>query len=213
MSHPASNCPNCGAPVQFVWSGAVQTVCPFCKSILVREDVDLRKVGEVADLPADASPIQIRTEGIFKNKAFFIAGRIVYEYAQGGWNEWHAVFNDGSSGWISDAQSEYDVSFLVPKPAAPLPRSGQVYRGKEYMLEHETFFVTSVTQARYLGVEGDLPFQYWDKADVTFADFRSPAGRFGTIDYTEDPPLLYVGEPVEFEELHFKNLRQFEGWK
>ena len=35
-------CPSCGAPVKFRWSSAVQTVCPYCRSILVRHDVNLR---------------------------------------------------------------------------------------------------------------------------------------------------------------------------
>ena len=45
----------------------------------------------------DASPIQVGTEGIWKNSAFVVTGRIIYEYENGGWNEWHLSFNDGSS--------------------------------------------------------------------------------------------------------------------
>ncbi len=80
MSQQQANCPNCGAAVRFLWSGAVQTTCGYCHSILVRRDLDLEKVGVVADLPRDVSPIQIATEGIFRNKAFQVVGRIVYEY-------------------------------------------------------------------------------------------------------------------------------------
>ena len=53
MSQQAANCPNCGALVHFRWSGAVQTTCEYCRSILVRRDVNLEKVGEVAELPHD----------------------------------------------------------------------------------------------------------------------------------------------------------------
>lgn len=134
-----ANCPACGAPVTFMWSSAVQTACPYCKAILVRHDVNIEKVGEVADLPRDASPIQVMTEGIFDNRRFMVIGRIVYEWEQGGWNEWHIAFDDGRSGWLSDA-------------------------------------------------------------------------RFGTIDYSEDPPLLYMGRQVDFDELKLRNLRMFEGW-
>ncbi|HEY2842070.1 MAG TPA: DUF4178 domain-containing protein, partial [Bryobacteraceae bacterium] len=111
MSAPAGNCPNCGAPVQFRWSSAVQTVCPFCHSILIRDDLDLKKVGQVADLPPDPSPISLLTEGIYHGKAFQAIGRIVYEWENGGWNEWHIVFSDGVSGWLSDAQLQYAISF------------------------------------------------------------------------------------------------------
>jgi hypothetical protein len=211
MSAPTANCPNCGAPVTFRWSSAVQTTCEFCHSILVRTDVDLKKVGEVADLPADASPIQIGTEGVYQNKGFVVIGRILYEYEQGGWNEWHVVYNDGTSGWLSDAQLEYDVSFGT-KPPTALPAVDQLTRGSSFQWNGKTYQVTSVTKAHYKGVQGELPFEYWDKSDLVFGDLRTTDGDFATIDYSENPPLLFTGRAVEFDDLHFKNLRLFEGW-
>jgi hypothetical protein len=211
MSAPAANCPNCGAPVTFRWSSAVQTTCEFCHSILVRTDVDLKKVGQVADLPADASPIQIGTEGVYQNKSFVVIGRIIYEYEQGGWNEWHVVYNDGSNGWLSDAQLEYDLSWQRPLPSQ-LPPVNQIARGGKFQWDGKNYEVTSLTKAHYKGVQGELPFQYWDKTDLLFADLRTSGGDFGTIDYSENPPLLFLGRAVEFDDLHFKNLRDFEGW-
>ena len=80
-------CPNCGGTVEYRWSSSVQSVCPYCKSVLVRSDVDVKKLGEVGDLPDNSSPIQLGTEGIYRNKGFVVAGRIVYQYENGGWNE------------------------------------------------------------------------------------------------------------------------------
>jgi hypothetical protein len=212
MSASAANCPNCGAPVTFRWSSAVQTTCEFCHSILVRTDVDLKKVGQVADLPADASPIQIGTEGAYQNKSFVVIGRIIYEYEQGGWNEWHVVYNDGSNGWLSDAQLEYDLSWQRAAPSQ-LPPANQLMRGGKFQWEGKVYEVTSLTKAHYNGVQGELPFQYWDKTDLLFADLRTNGGEFGTIDYSENPPLLFLGRAVEFDDLHLKNLRDFEGWQ
>ena len=211
MSAPTANCPNCGAAIQFRWSSAVQTTCDFCHSILVRRDVDLAKVGEVADLPPDISPIQIATEGIYRNKPFVVVGRILYDYEEGGWNEWHIVFNDGSSGWLSDAQDDYAVSFLTTPPE-PLPPPANVERGQKAYWSGVRYEVTCLTRAHYRGVEGEIPFEYWDKKEVLFVDLRSSDGRFATIDYSEATPLLFLGEAVEFDNLRLKNLRQFEGW-
>ena len=211
MSHKPANCPNCGAPVEFLWSAAVQTVCPFCHSILVRHDVNLDKVGEAADLPPDSSPIQIATEGIYQNKGFVVVGRILYEYERGGWNEWHLIFNDGSSGWLSDAQAEYAISFLRKAPG-PLPRASEIEPGRTFDWNRVQYQVTSITTAQYRGVEGELPFEYWDKQEVPFADLRSADARFATIDYSEAEPLLFLGEAIEYPVLRLKNVRQFEGW-
>lgn len=212
MSHPGSNCPQCGAKVEFRWSGAVQAVCEFCGSILIRTDLDLRKVGSVADLAMeDASPIQINTEGVFDQKAFVVVGRIMYEYDQGGWNEWHLMFNDGTSGWLSDAQLEWSVTKQFASNALPqTPR--EIKPGQSYTLGTENFEVTTITRAQYKGVEGQLPFEYWKKGKVTFVDLRTHGREFATLDYSDPVPLLFIGRFVEFEELRLTNLRQFEGW-
>ena len=211
MSKRTANCPNCGAGIEFLWSSAVQTTCPFCKTILVRHDVDLEKVGVVGDLPPDSSPIQIGAEGIFQKKSFVVVGRIIYEYERGNWNEWHLMFNDGASGWLADAQLEYAVSFLRKAPD-PLPQSKNLDVGKTFQWFGAAYSVTTITEANYVGVEGELPFEYWDKKVVAFADLRTTDARFATIDYSEETPLLFVGQSVEFPELQLKNVRLFENW-
>jgi hypothetical protein len=211
MSAPQTNCPSCGAPVTFRWSSAVQTVCPFCHSILVRTDLTLQNVGKVADLPPDPSPIQLLTSGTYNNKKFDVIGRIIYEYEDGGWNEWHIVFSDGVSGWLSDAQLQYAVSFLAP--GIPLPAEDQVNRGAHFKFSNIDFEVTTRTVASYKGVEGELPFPFYGKSKMFFADLRARSNDFATLDYSdESAPLLFLGKTVPFEELKLQNIRQFEGW-
>jgi hypothetical protein len=211
MSSPTANCPSCGAPVTFRWSSAVQTVCPFCHSILVRTDLTLQNVGKVADLPPDPSPIQLLTSGTYNNKKFDVIGRIIYEYEQGGWNEWHIVFSDGTSGWLSDAQLQYAVSFLVQ--GIPLPTENQAYRGQHFNFSNIDFEVSTTTKAAYKGVEGELPFPFYGKSNMLFADLRTRSNDFATLDYS-DPlaPVLFIGKTVPFEALQLQNVRQFEGW-
>jgi hypothetical protein len=203
-------CPNCGAPVVFRWSSSVQTVCPYCQSVLVRTDVDLKKVGQVADLAPDASPLQITSEGTYGTRAFAITGRIIYEYGQGHWNEWHVAFSDGGDGWISDAQDEYAISFRKEIPGLPVQSDAGL--GKAFRWDGIAFEVTSRTVAHYAGVEGELPFEYWDKVDVIFVDLRSHGGEFATLDYSDPQPVLYIGKAVDFDALALKKLRRFEGW-
>ena len=208
MTQPVANCPNCGAKIAFRWSASVQTVCEYCKSVLVRTDVDLEKVGQVADLPPNSSPIQIGTEGLYGKRSFVVIGRILYEYDQGNWNECHIVMSDGAGGWLSDAQLEYAISFAAT--GQTLPRNCKV--GQEFTWNNQAYTVSTITRAHYRGVEGELPFQYWDKSDVLFVDLMSHSNKFATIDYSEDPPLLFLGESVDFDSLKLKNLRSFEGW-
>jgi hypothetical protein len=208
MSTPAGNCSSCGAPVEFRWSSAVQTICPFCRSILVRTDVDLKNVGKVGDLPPDPSPLCLLTEGVYKDKQFEVTGRLVYEYDDGGWNEWHIVFSDNTSGWLSDAQLQFAISFL--EPGAQPPPASQATPGQHFTFRNVKYEVSTVTLARYKGFEGELPFPFYGIDQTRFVDLRSPGPQFGTFDYTDN--LVFLGEWVAFDDLKLKNLRQFEGW-
>jgi hypothetical protein len=212
MTRVVAPCPSGGAEVEFRWSSAVQTVCVYCRSILVRHDVDLERVGEVGDLPPDPSPIQTGTAGIYRGRAFTVVGRIIYEHERGTWNEWHLGMDDGSSAWLSDAQLEYAVTALAA-PEGPLPAASDWKAGRELTLGRERYRFRSITRARYRGVQGDLPFAYFGKQVVPFVDLGTRDGGFATIDYSEAEPLLFVGEWVEFGQLALSNLRQFDGWE
>jgi hypothetical protein len=201
----SANCPNCGAPVTFRWAGAVQTTCPFCRSILVRHDLDLEKVGQVAEVPPVTSPIRIGAGGRFRDRAFEVVGRIVYEYERGTWSEWHLGFADGGSGWLSDAVGEYAVSFRNDRHG-PLPAADTLTPGQPMNRGGTLFQVTTLTRAHYRAVEGELPFEYWNGSDSVFVDLRAPDARFSTLDYSDPEPVLYDGEMVGWDDLNLWGL-------
>jgi hypothetical protein len=207
---PEVHCPNCGAAVRFRWSGAVQTSCEFCRSILVRHDLVLERVGAVADLPDAISPIQVLTEGAYRGRSFTVTGRILFEYEEGRWSVWHLVFSDSSSGWLSDREAEYIVSFLKSSRGAPAPDS--LERAAKLRLNGTAFEVTWLARAHCRATEGELPFEFWDRDEVYLADLEDHAGAVATLAYPGGPPLLFVGEAVGFEDLRLSNLRPIEGW-
>jgi len=139
-----------------------------------------------------------------------VAGRIVYEYDQGTWNEWHVVLNNGASAWLSDAQDQYAVTAVSNQ--TNLPEKSSVRVGSRFTWNGVTYTATTITEAHYRGVEGELPFQYWGKQQSLFIDLRTADAAFATLDYSDSQPVLYLGESVDFDELHLKNLREFEGW-
>jgi hypothetical protein len=213
MTSRSAACPNCGATITFRWSGAVQTICPYCKAVLVRRDLDLEKVGTVSDLPPTSSPIQLGTEGRYGKEAFVVVGRIIYAYDRGGWNEWHLITTSGASAWLSDAQGELAISTPSTQHAT-LPDATSVRVGQSYSIDGLLYTVASLTRARYAGVEGELPFESWNRSEALFVDLdgQGDVPRFATIDYSDDTPVAYVGSYVDLEQLAARNLRHFEGW-
>ncbi len=210
MTAPTVTCPNCGAAIRFEWSGAVQTTCPYCKSVLVRDDVNLKTVGTVGDFPATSSPIQIGTTGSFRHRRFAVIGRVVYEYDRGSWNDWHVHLDDGTSAWLSDARGEY--AFSIKTATAEAPTLEKLRVGSNFVWERRIYKLMAVTKARYRAVEGELPFTTWNRREATLVDLDATDGHIATIDYRDQPPAVYLGEWTTFDDLHLARLRAIDGW-
>jgi len=204
-------CPGCGAPVTFRWAQAVQATCPYCKGVLVRTDLDLTLVGRQADFPRTGSPIQLGTTGRWRGSRFEVVGRLAYQWERGRWNEWYCRRADGRSAWLADAQLEYAMTEAAPE-GTPVPAVSRLRVGDRHAFQGVTYEVAAITEAWYLGTEGELPFPSTARAHCRFVDLQDGTGRFATLDDSEHPPLLFLGEYVAFTDLALEGLRDFEGW-
>ena len=204
-----ASCPSCGAPVVFKSAASVYAVCEFCRSTLLRDGETLKDLGRMAELMDDPSLIRIGSEGRYKGIHFGVIGRIQLKYEQGLWNEWHILFDDGRNAWLSEAGGEYVVSAQRPS-AANLPAFASLKPDMPVLIDGQRFAVTNLTTARCIAGQGELPFKVESGYDVNTADLRD-GQKFATIDYSETPPLLFVGSPAKFDELNLTNLNEAPG--
>jgi ribosomal protein S27E len=205
----SANCPACGAPIVFKSSASFHGVCEFCRSTVVRQGGNLENLGRMADLIEDASPIQIGTEGQYKGVHFAVIGRIQLRYEAGLWNEWHVLFDDMRGGWLSDANGEYLITFLKP-PDATLPEFAKLMPNDELTLAGQDFVVTDIEEAMCMSGQGELPFSFGAGYPAQLVDLRTTGeseAAFASIDYSETPPLFFVGESLPFDAFKFANLR------
>ena len=201
-----ASCPSCGAPVVFKSASSVFAVCEYCQSTLVRHDQALEDIGKMAALVEDRSPLQLGAEGSYKGVHFALIGRIQIKYSQGYWNEWHLLFDDMRTGWLSEAGGEYVLTFAQFVPDR-LPEFGELKVGQRFVLASQTWTVSNIEQAECVAGQGELPFKVGAGYPVAAVDLRNGAN-FATLDYSETPPLFFVGEAVEFRSLKMSNLRE-----
>lgn len=204
-----ARCPACGAPVEFKSVASILAVCDYCQSTLIRSGEELENLGKMAALLEDQSPVQRGAEGRWQGQHFGVIGRIQLRYDAGLWNEWHLLFDDGKSGWLSEAGGEYVIS--LPKwSAETLPRFEELKVGGRQLLDGRPFTVTNILTAECIAGEGELPFKVGAGYPAPVADLRDETGRFATLDYSDDAakPLLFLGAAVDFRELAWANLRQ-----
>ncbi len=160
----------------------------------------------MAALVEDRSPLQLGTEGSYQGVHFALIGRIQIKYGQGLWNEWHLLFDDMRTGWLSEAGGEYVLTFAQFVPD-PLPSFESLKIGQRFVLASQTWTVSNIEQAECIAGQGELPFKVGAGYPVAAVDLRNGAN-FATLDYSETPPLMFIGEAVEFRSLRLSNLRE-----
>jgi hypothetical protein len=201
-------CPNCGAPVEFASAASPLAVCSFCRSTLARDGESLRRIGQSAELFDDHSPLQLGTGGSWQGAAFSLIGRLQLQTDAGRWNEWHALFDSGKSGWLSEDNGRYVMAFDAPPPALAPPPSG-LQVGQTLALDGRAWQVASVVSARVSAAEGELPSAPNLKDAYRVADLRFGQDEVATLD-DADGPLLHwsVGRSVALPELALTGLRE-----
>ncbi|TGK17894.1 DUF4178 domain-containing protein [Leptospira fluminis] len=220
------SCPNCGAPVPFLNKASVYAVCPNCRTLSLKNDVQLEKIGQSGELADDNTVIRIGTEGTFRKKNFKVLGRIQLKFDLGYWNEWYVSEEDGGTAWLGEAQGIYfytriDTSLpadqfpRVPEPTSEYPRIYEAGHGKKDRLSPGDTFtlgrdwtLKEISVAECVGGEGELPLNFETGYRAVLLDIADGEDNFGTIDYSDDPPLLFVGHAATFQELQLRNLRE-----
>ena len=203
-------CPNCGAPVEFRSPASAFAVCSFCRCTIVREGDALRRIGESAELFDDHSPLQLGAAGTYQGAAFTLVGRLQYRTKDGTWNEWHALFDTGpdeqKSGWLSEDNGRYVLAFGMPLPEA-VPNADSLRPGMQQVVGGEPWVVASVSAARLIAAQGELPQKPNTERGFVVVDLRSTRGEVATLDYS-DPrsPAWSVGRSVAISELAMTGL-------
>ena len=201
-------CPNCGAPVEFASAASPIAVCSFCRSTLARDGEALRRIGQSADLFDDHSPLQLGVAGRWQGAAFTLVGRLQMRYAEGSWNEWHALFDSGKSAWLSEDNGRYVVAFDAPAPA-PLPRQDDLRPGLAFTLDGRSWQVASVTRARTAAAQGELPFAPRLDGEYSVVDLRNAQDEVATLDFADPAkPHWSVGRGAALSELVLTGLRE-----
>ncbi len=205
-----TSCPSCGAPIHTHSATAVTVVCSYCNSMLVRQDSSLHDTGRDSALLQDFSPLQIGTTGKYANRGFTLIGRLQAQYDAGVWNEWYALFDDGSHGWLSEAGDLYVLLFAVLPPNS-IPEFASIHAAETTISHSKRFIASDVRQIvlDQAAVQGELPFVVPNKMHNRVADFRCEE-QFMTLDYGSEPPQCFVGRTVALADLSLANTRTDE---
>lgn len=216
-------CPSCGAQVEFRSGDSVIVVCPYCTSTLLRKDDSIERIGRMADLFDDHSPLQLGAQGTADGRGFGLIGRLQYRYPAGVWNEWRLLFDDGRTGWLSEDNGQYvlldDGEVSAPAALTQIPPFEALSIDQPLTAAGVDYRVAGKQVATVIAGEGELPFRVGAGYPAYVADLRGPRGEFATLDYrgtevateggaeSADTARLYVGHAVTLAALDLNGLR------
>ena len=180
--------------------------------MVVRHDVNVEAIGQMAQLPPDLSPLQLGTHGEIDGQGFTVIGRIRIGYDEGSWNEWCALFGDNRYGWVAEAQGFFMVSFEFSPPAGFPSAPEALPVGAARSIGEESYVVTDCKPSVCLGSEGELPFLATPNRRATSIDLTGKNSRFASVEFSESGTRLFVGRYARFDDLKFSNLRLVPGW-
>jgi hypothetical protein len=193
------SCPGCGTDVSLSLDITCVTVCPSCLKVLERGDVGLVDRGVLAPLRETRSRLRVGLRGRYDKKFFTVCGRVQITESQGNlWDEWYAAFDGGAWGWLAETGGRIWLSMAVEHPGY-VPKFDQIRAGDVLSFDAKKFTVTEVDVGQVVAGEGEIPFFFTPDERIPFADLSGENAGFGTIDYTFDPPRVYLGRELPVE--------------
>ena len=199
-------CPGCGAPVEFRSAQSTHAVCGYCQSTVVRNGDVLSRIGKMAELFDDHSPLQLFATGKYQNRNFTLIGRLQYKTAEGTWAEWNAMFDDGQTGWLAEDNGAY-VFTQPDTQQRNMPPADRYVVGKQVGINGKPFSVASNVSATLISAQGELPKLPPLGQPFDVVELRSASGEVISVDYTGTPPTVSQGTAVLLDDLALKGLK------
>ena len=166
----------------------------------------LSRIGKMAELFDDHSPLQLFATGTYNKRNFTLIGRLQYKTEESAWAEWNALFDDGTSGWLAEDNGAY--VFTIPlENARELPAAERFLVGAQTAINGKSYSVASKVQAVLISVQGELPKLPPLGQPFTVVELRGD-GDVLSIDYFSQPPAVSRGRAVLLDELQLKGLKE-----
>lgn len=220
--HYRAPCPGCGAPVAFRSAQSTHAVCGFCQSTVVRNGDVLQRLGRMAEVFDDHSPLQLMSSGRItldgKVLPFTLIGRLQLQSANGTWTEWNAYLEDGSSATLGEDNGAYvftrpwvrpgtATDANTPASAPALPSMEQLRVGTRHTIAGVDYTVTSAGAVHVLCAQGELPKLPPVGQAFEAAELRSADGLVMSMDAHHQPVRVEVGRSVRLEDLQLQGLK------
>jgi endogenous inhibitor of DNA gyrase (YacG/DUF329 family) len=215
--------------VLFRSAQSTHAVCGYCQSTVVRTGEVLSRIGKMAELFDDHSPLQLGVTGrvaaavavqgsASATVGFVVVGRLQYQSAQGVWTEWVVLQDDGQTASLS----EDNGSYVYARPRAvmrSLPDPRQLRLGATTAVDGRSYTITSNVEVSLRSAQGELshlpelgrPFAMVELRSQGDVGGSQGAGSVLTLDcgptLSGQPVAVSLGQEVKLDALSLTGLK------
>ena len=211
--HYSAPCPGCGAPVEFQSAQSSYAVCSYCQSTVVRSGEVLSRIGKMAEVFDDHSPLQLRASGSVKldglnavPQAFTLIGRLQYKSEAGTWTEWVASLDDGQLASLGEDNGAYVFTRAIDA-GRELPEAARFRVGAQTAINGQSYQVAFSGPVQLLSAQGELAQMAALGEPFDMVELRSADGEVLSIDYSRQPPHVERGRAVRLQDLQMQGLK------
>lgn len=211
-------CPQCGASIAFRAADLPVRICDYCRSAIVRDGEALRAAGKSAIVPEDVSPLQIGVRGRHDGMAFELVGRVRWRWSDGAWNEWLALFGDGTIGWLGESMGRFMMLRAIGHDARrtaivrQIAEDRAVAVGAEAQIDGVAYVVADIRDVTCVASEGALPQATATGTKARSVDLMARDGRCASVQREDGATFVYAGRYVSLADIAAIGLRAFDGW-
>src|SRR5207248_9099216 len=178
-------------------------VCKKCHAVLELKGGRLRQVGAAPVVVPSRSGIANGMDGAYQGTRFTVTGHVQLSNEDGAtWDEYYLGFADGECGWLAQAQGRLILSFRSPLPdgvALPDFEALKLNQALDLMRGLRALHVVEKGHARVEAASGQMPYLLTPGETYPYADFAAMNGAFASVDYSTEPPTLFVGREVTYQ--------------
>ncbi|WP_224361128.1 DUF4178 domain-containing protein [Hyalangium versicolor] len=194
-------CPSCGAPVEFTAGSALVVVCSYCQTVVAKKGLNLEAHGKIGAIVDTDSPLRLGMEGRHERVGYKLVGHLQKDHGAGPWDEWYVEFDDGRTGWLSESEGAFHLTFEAGLEQGL--KLDDAYPGQRLRLRNRPYVVEERGHGRVVSAAGQLPSDVDPEQDSYYVDATGPKGAFVTLDFgtrTQDPEV-FLGQRLKLEQL------------
>lgn len=209
-------CPGCGALVVFHHAQSTHAICAYCLSTVVSDGGTLSRLGKMAEVFDDYSPLQISAIGHCRHPltgkacGFAVIGRLQYKSSTGTWSEWQLALDDSTTAVLSEDNGAFvfsvgiQIQREIPVPEHFRPGATTALNGLSYV-------VSARDAVSLIAAQGELPKLPPLGQAFGMVELRDAQGQVLSIDYGTQPATAFLGRSVRLEDLQLVGLRDSAG--